>query len=1032
MNSLRKAALFLALVSLALLFAWLPGTTSAQENQGDGLQNSLVLELQELTEGKVRISTHAKTGMVRFIGTELSNSIPQPAALKASAGPEDVARGFLSKYGELFGLVNQSSELNAMRGKTAKGGRSSVHFQQVYEGIPIMGGELIVQVGTTKNSIISASGEILPDISLDTTPTVAASSAQEAALNVVVKGYGIDPGALRVSEPELWIYNPIILGMNHDFTTLVWQMEVESVELLPVRELVLVDAHLGAIALHFNQIDTAKDREVYDTACSNTLPGTPVRSEGESPTGDTEQDNAYDYSGDTYDFYWSEHGRDSIDDAGMTIISTVDYDPDGGCDYPNAFWNGSQMVYGTGWASADDVVAHELTHGVTDYESNLYYYMQSGAINEAFSDIWGEFVDLTNGAGTDTPAVRWLIGEDLPAGAIRDMSDPTVFDDPDRMTSSYYYCGEADNGGVHWNSGVANKAAYLMVDGTTGEPGGIFNGYTITGMGISKTADVWYEVQTNLFTSASNYADLYDSLQQAAINLGYSPADKQTVKDAIDATEMDQQPTSCPATEVPVCDTGTPNNLWFDDLENTGSGNWASAAIQGSDEWYYPQIPNPYWDTTYATSGVYNLWGLDQPFTADYYIAMTSDVSLPSGAYLHFKHAYRFELGAFDGGVLEYSTDEGSTWNDAGSLFTHNGYNGTIFSGWENPLGGRNGFVNYSDGYISSRLDLSSLAGENIRFRFRIGTDSSVWYYGWFIDDIRIYTCETVIPIMGTWPADNVTTDSARLRGKLVDPGTASSVEVSYEWGTTLAYGNETTPQNMTETGAFFFNLGSLTPGETYHYRAKGAGDGTGYGPDREFTTGTPVMRTWPAFNLDTDSVRLRGKLLDLGLASSADVSFEWGTTFAYGNEVFIETKTTPGRFQYDLDGLTPGVTYHYRSKGVGSGVGTGYGPDRTFTAGVPVMITWRPDNVTDTSARLRGKLLDLCTEPSADVSYQWGTTPAYGNETSAQTMTAPGAFPFNLGSLSPGTKYYYRTKGVSTVGTGYGPRKIFTTPPPP
>ncbi len=746
MKGLRKLLLLLVSVSLLLQFTWVSGVTSAQEGQGDDLQNSLVQELQGLTEGKVRISTHAKTGKVRFIGTELSNPIPQPATLKASARPEEAARGFLSKYGELFGLVNPSRELTVIRRKTVEGGRSFVRFQQVYQGIPIMGGELIVQTGPTKNSVISANGEILPDISLDVTPTIAASSAQETALNVVVKEYGIEPGVLGVSEPELWIYNPIIMGMNDSFTALVWRIEVASSELYPVRELVLVDAHLGAVALHFNQIDTAKYREVYDTACSSSLPGDLVRSEGDIPTEDTDQDNAYDYSGDTYDFYSTEHGRDSMDNAGMIIISTVDYDPDGGCDYQNAFWNGSQLVFGTGYATADDVVAHELTHGVTQYESNLYYYMQSGAINEALSDIWGEFVDLSNGA--DAPADKWLMGEDLPGGAIRSMKDPTLFGDPDKMTSSNYYGGYLDEGGVHTNSGVADKAAYLMVDGTTDEPGGIFNGYTITGMGISDTADVWYEAQTNLLTSGSDYADLYDYLQQAAINLGYSSNDRQTVTDAVDATEMDQQPTNGAATEAPICATGPPYNLWVDDLEDTGSGNWTSGSDIGTDEWYYPQNPNSYsFPATYATSGVYNFWGYDQAAQADYYIAMTSDVTLPSGAYMHFNHSYQFEIGSYDGGVVEYSIDGGTNWLDAGSLFTDNGYNGTV-TGLGNPanyspLEGQSAFVNFSNGYISSRLDLSTLAGESIRFRFRIGTDVGTWNYGWFIDDIRIYICGT-------------------------------------------------------------------------------------------------------------------------------------------------------------------------------------------------------------------------------------------------------------------------------------------------
>ena len=87
------------------------------------------------------------------------------------------------------------------------------------------------------------------------------------------------------------------------------------------------------------------------------------------------------------------------------------------CPYQNAFWNGTQMVYGEDFSLADDVDAHELTHAVTEKSASLAYYMQSGALNESFSDIFGETVDLTNGAGTDTAAVRWQLGEDLPGMA---------------------------------------------------------------------------------------------------------------------------------------------------------------------------------------------------------------------------------------------------------------------------------------------------------------------------------------------------------------------------------------------------------------------------------------------------------------------------------------------------------------------------------------------------------------------------------------------------------------------------------------
>ncbi|MEJ2744096.1 MAG: S8 family serine peptidase, partial [bacterium] len=304
------------------------------------------------------------------------------------------------------------------------------------------------------------------------------------------------------------------------------------------------------------------------------------------------------------------------------------------------------------------------------------------------------------------------------------------------------------------NNGVGNKAAYLLTDGDT------FNGKTVTGLGIEKVADLFYEAQTNLLTSASDYCDLYDCLQQAAANLGWSASDQEQVKNACDATEMNLQPSGCPSGLSPACDVGAASDVFYDDLEDAASGNWVHGAILGADRWYYPPDDNPYgFDATYATSGIKNFWGYDQPLQGDCYIAMAHDVAIPAGAYMHFNHAHSFEIYGSeqcDGGVVEYSTDGGATWNDAGSLFVVNGYNGSITTSYDNPLKGRSAFVDDSYGYVSSRLNLASLAGGNARFRFRIGTDSAIDAYGWFIDDVRIYTCPDEPPPSAT-PTPTVT-----------------------------------------------------------------------------------------------------------------------------------------------------------------------------------------------------------------------------------------------------------------------------------
>lgn len=718
---------------------------------------TLLAQLRQMSSEALRVSYHEGTGKVRFIGTDPTHPIPHTANLTAQAQPEEAARAFLTVYGSVFGLVDQARELKVQRTNMTDSGRSFVRFQQTYQDIPILGGELIVQMDEAKN-VVAITGEILPDLALDIVPSIAADEAKRSALETIAKDYGLSATELVADEPQLWIYHPILLGgPGQHFSTLVWRTEVRTTDLRPIRELVLIDAQLGNVALNFNQIDTIKNRRTYDANNGTTLPGTLVCDES-NPTctgGDAHEVAAHAYAGAAYDFYFAEHGRDSIDNAGMTLTSTVHYDSG----YNNAYWHGEQMVYGDGddYPLAEDVVAHELTHGVTQHESQLFYFYQSGAINEAFSDLWGEFVDLYQVTDNDVGDTRWEIGEDLSGGAIRNMQDPTVFGDPDRMTSPNYYCARADNGGVHFNNGVNSKAVYLMTDGDT------FNGYTVTGIGYAKVADLYYEVQTNLLTSAANYDDLYDVLLQACNNLGYSSADCQEVQDALDAVEMNQ-PASCSPIEAPVCDSGTLVDIFFDDIES-GNSNWAFGSNQGTNYWFVPQTSSTIGlAEPYATSGTGNIWGYDQSSTSDTYLAMNSDVVIPADAYLHFNQSYGFDasgLTFYDGGVLEYSTNGGSTWNDAGSLFVNNGYNGTISTLYDNPLGGRASFGADSQGYGSSRLDLSSLAGNAVRFRFRIGTDSIVDYYGWFIDDVRIYTC--FMP-------------SGRLQGTVLDSATAAPI----------------------------------------------------------------------------------------------------------------------------------------------------------------------------------------------------------------------------------------------------------------
>jgi bacillolysin len=778
--SRSKLAALLLLITLLWAAATCP-TYAAVPDQSQSSDATLLRRLSQASGGTPRIVRHAETGKARFLEAGSNQPLWQSNSL-AAATPEQLSRTFLSAYGQLFGLRSQDRELTLMQQERVSD-RNFVRFQQVYQGVPVIAGEIVVQTNQQR-AVMSANGELMPELQITTQPSVAADLAAQKALSAIAKEYHLRASDLRGTTPQLWIFNPALLGgPGARVSHLVWRMEVSGYAAgEPIRELALVDAQVGTIALHFNQIADARHRYVCDdqnavdpdgNQDNDCTPASFARIEGQPPIGSADVDLAYDYAGATYDYYLKNFGRDSLDGKGLPLISLVRYCPSASeCPFQNANWDGQQMTYGAGFASADDVVGHELSHGFTEFTSHLFYYYQSGAINESLSDVFGELIDQTDGLGNDAANVRWLLGEDLPAsfGVIRNMQDPGALPpgvngpnfspSPDRMTSANYESSSSDQGGVHTNSGVNNKAAFLMTDG------GTFNGQTITGLGAAKVGAIYYTLEVAFLTSGSDYQDLSDDLPTACDVLaatgayGLSAADCAQVRKVVLATEMSTTPPAAPAPEAPVCAAGqTSQDVFFDDFENPASGTWASSAAQGENTWYYPASTNPFGvDFTYTTSGKQSLWGYDQGGTAqqpsipaDYSIAMARDVAVPANAHLHFRHAFDFEAdfgGSYDGGVVEYSTNSGGSWNDAGPLFSENGYNAALDSSSDNPLHGRAVFGGASHGYYSSRLDLSTLAGQNVRFRFRIGTDESVDSYGWFIDDLRVYTCGATPPVV--------------------------------------------------------------------------------------------------------------------------------------------------------------------------------------------------------------------------------------------------------------------------------------------
>jgi Zn-dependent metalloprotease len=278
-----------------------------------------------------------------------------------------------------------------------------------------------------------------------------------------------------------------------------------------------------------------KQRTICNSAHTHDLPGVVLRSEGQAPVADAAVNEAYDGLGDTFDFYLAAYQRNSIDNAGLPLKASVHF----GEKYDNAFWNGQQMVFGdgdgiifNGFTNCLDVIGHELTHGVTGSEANLTYQGQSGALNESISDVFGSLVKQYKLKQTAAKA-DWLIGAGLLAKgihgiALRSMKapgtaydDPALGKDPQPADMAHYVHSTQDSGGVHTNSGIPNRAFYLVAA-------------SLGGHAWEKAGQIWYDtvLDPRLKPSASfaTFANL--TALNAAHRYGSGGVERKAVIDA--------------------------------------------------------------------------------------------------------------------------------------------------------------------------------------------------------------------------------------------------------------------------------------------------------------------------------------------------------------------------------------------------------------------------------------------------------------------------------------------------------------------
>ncbi|HEX8651270.1 MAG TPA: M4 family metallopeptidase [Pyrinomonadaceae bacterium] len=362
--------------------------------------------LKSETGGAAKITTNPATGAARF--ARMSSGSEASFSRGMTGTPADKSITFLRNYGSAFGVTNPSTQLKISNQSSDLTGGQHLSYNQFYQGVPVFAGVLKTHFDA-KGELRVVNGNFIPNISVNPVPSRDASSLASVAIDNVKAD--IDANAevlarsaegLLVKDSALYIYRTNLArgipGENH----LVWKYEVTNGN--DVREFVYVDAHSGKVVDRITGIYDALNRRAFNGNGSTqsvppNYPNNPFWVEGQAfPTNNVEADNMIISSKETYDYYHNAFGRDSFDGMGATMDAI--FNRGNAC--PNASWNGTFISFCPG-LTTDDVTAHEWSHAYTQYTHDLIYAHQPGALNEAYSDIHGETVDLINNRMTDSP-----------------------------------------------------------------------------------------------------------------------------------------------------------------------------------------------------------------------------------------------------------------------------------------------------------------------------------------------------------------------------------------------------------------------------------------------------------------------------------------------------------------------------------------------------------------------------------------------------------------------------------------------------
>lgn len=411
------------------------------------------------------------------------------------------------------------SEVNFLKLSGVDSGDTHYYFQQMRcDGVPVYGSYINVHVNGN-NEVYALTGA-LAKTETSCERKLSRDTAEKIALDTFTKQ--VKESSVAVTQSNETVFSPKLSDQENNASYLSQRIEV-----------------CGDKTCHAYFVDLGSGRVLYDVPTSTDTmnryirlsSGSTQRREGDAASSNTSINRVYDFMGEIYNFYSGTLQRDSYNNAGGLMQVVIDT----GCPQIDASWNGVR-IYICSNTVAQDVLAHEFQHGVTQYavggSEGLEYRDESGALNESLSDIFAAALDSND----------WDMGEDTSIGAIRSLENPGRFKDPDSVYSSTYYCGSSQSASVHTNSGVFNKAFYLMSDGGTFPATG---GCTMTGIGREAAIKVVYKALTTYIkgNSKGNYKDMYNAMVSACTDIYQTPsaAECQNITVAMQAVGMDKQ-----------------------------------------------------------------------------------------------------------------------------------------------------------------------------------------------------------------------------------------------------------------------------------------------------------------------------------------------------------------------------------------------------------------------------------------------------------------------------------------------------------